>query len=64
MTLEEQAEFEQEQEKKTQEKLLNKLAGFQKKVNVIVDNEDKYDFPELGSKKVEQKKEEVNKAKV
>lgn len=38
-----------------------KLGGFQKKV-MIVDHEDKYDFPDLNDKKVETKKTEVDKA--
>jgi hypothetical protein len=51
MTLDEQAEFEEEQEKKVKEKTMIKLAGFQKKAP-IVDHEDKYDFPNLNDKKV------------
>ena len=50
MTLDEQAQFEDEQEKKTKEKVLNKLAGFQKKTHII-DKDDKYEFPELGDRK-------------
>jgi len=46
MTLDEQAEFEEEQEKKVKEKTMIKLAGFQKKAP-IVDQDDKYDFPDL-----------------
>jgi hypothetical protein len=41
---------------------LNKLAAFQKK-SPIIDQDDKYDFPDLNDKKVSIKKEEVDKAK-
>jgi hypothetical protein len=41
---------------------LNKLAGFQKKSHII-DQDDKYDFPDLNDKKMSIKKEEVDKAK-
>jgi hypothetical protein len=48
--------------KKGKEKTLNKLAGFQKKSHII-DQDDKYDFPDLNDKKMSIKKEEVDKAK-
>jgi hypothetical protein len=56
MTLDEQVEFEKEQEKKTKEKALNRLTGGFMKKQVVIDQDDKYDFPTLGGNKVEKEK--------